>query len=179
MDLLIYGLRDPRTQEIRYVGSSKRGLARPRVHAGLARRGEPGHKANWIRSLQADGLSYEIVVLERVQTVADLTSAEMRWIALGKSAGTLTNLTDGGDGVLNPSLESRQSRAEKLRGHPVSAETRRRISIGRAGFKHTEETRQRISASLRGGKRSAETRAKQAAAATARWSRAREAAACS
>lgn len=160
MERLIYGLRDPLTREIRYVGSSRRGLARPRVHAGLARRGERGHKANWIRSLLSAGLSYEIVVLEN--NPPDLDAAECYWISVGRAALGLrfTNLCDGGQGVANPSEDSRRTRREKLLGHSVSPETRKKISVGREGFRHTYEARAKISASLKGRKHSAATRQK-------------------
>lgn len=94
---IIYGLRDPRDGAIRYVGQSSRGLLRPRQHFYQAKHGERGFKSNWIRSLDSLGLKYEIVVLE--QTALELLDErEIWWIAQGRIAGTLTNVSDGGDG---------------------------------------------------------------------------------
>jgi hypothetical protein len=98
---LIYGLVDPRTMLVRYVGCSSRGLTRPRQHR------EPGilakdrtRKANWIRSLHAAGLDYEVAVLA-LSAKESLHDDERWWIAYGRASGwPLTNLTDGGDGTL-------------------------------------------------------------------------------
>lgn len=92
---LVYGLRDPRTGEIRYIGKSSNGLVRPRQHASAARKGERGHKANWIRLLQEHGLSYEIVVLEETSKES-LNERETWWISQYRGSSRLTNISDGG-----------------------------------------------------------------------------------
>lgn len=95
MKFLIYALRDPVTGEYRYIGKSSSGMRRPKKHAELARNGERGHKANWIRSLQAIGRRYEIVVLEEV-IESELNARETFWITFYKPFGLLTNISDGG-----------------------------------------------------------------------------------
>jgi hypothetical protein len=77
------------------------------------------HKANWLRQLLAAGLKPEVEVLET------------HFIAYFRSIGCrLTNLTDGGDGLL---------------GRKVSAETRRRISLSNTGKKRSDLSRQMMS----------------------------------
>lgn len=53
---LIYGLVDPRTSELRYIGRSSSGLTRPKQHtapAALAK--DVARKGNWLRQLVRAG----------------------------------------------------------------------------------------------------------------------------
>ena len=82
---LIYGLRDPRTNEIRYVGQSSTGLHRPKQHAkykGPAR----SAKEKWVAKLLRLCLVPEIVILQVLEGPDELNSAEIFWIALGREA---------------------------------------------------------------------------------------------
>lgn len=94
----IYGLRDPRTRAIRYIGKARN----PRHRLGQHRRDRPrdrkrNHREAWIDSLAADGISPEIVILE-VCDGSSWKAAECRWIAAAKAAGwDLVNGTAGGD----------------------------------------------------------------------------------
>src|SRR5215471_17614027 len=100
MRLIIYGLTDPRTGIVHYIGKSTSGKKRPRQH-GLQRKLDLDFtpKAKWIRELRREGYEFEIVVLEQVEDGRDLAAAEIRWIANGCAQGwPLKNLTDGGDG---------------------------------------------------------------------------------
>lgn len=96
---IIYGLRDPVTQELKYVGQSSHGLDRPkRLRYG-------GHCGNWIRSLAKIDLRPVVVILEEI-SLEDcsivsrlLDEREIWWIAHAKEQGyRLTNLTEGGGG---------------------------------------------------------------------------------
>ena len=62
---IIYGLRDPRTGEIRYVGKSSYGINRAYQHS---RPGDldkdPTYKGKWLRKLRKLGLRAEAVVLQ-------------------------------------------------------------------------------------------------------------------
>jgi hypothetical protein len=92
---LIYGLIDPRTLLIRYVGLSSRGMRRPKEHRRSS--GPNTYRRNWVQSLKRLGLTYEIVVLEVIKNEAELSQAERWWIAFGRACGwPLTNLTAGG-----------------------------------------------------------------------------------
>lgn len=99
---LIYGLTDPRTGEIRYVGQSSTGFARPSSHGSESklRSAERTYKTRWIRQLKKLGLSYDIVILEEVPGVSDLDDRERFWISRLKHVGNqLTNSTEGGHGT--------------------------------------------------------------------------------
>jgi hypothetical protein len=158
---LIYGLRDPRSFEIRYVGRSTSGLIRPRAHRSAANR-EHTRKACWIKSLQKVGLNYEVVILETVDSASALNEAEIKWISVGRNAigARFTNATAGGDGRV-ASFASEETKAK------MRASSRGRLGLGTNSL----ETRLRIAAALRGRALSAETRARMSASARARSDR--------
>jgi hypothetical protein len=113
---IIYGLVDPRTLLIRYVGMSSSGLLRPKQH----RKQSGPHCGRWIKQLQRLGLDYEIVVLEVRQSAFDLPAAECWWIDYGKaSRWPLTNcrpgglLSKAGAQQLRERLERRAARAKR------------------------------------------------------------------
>lgn len=187
MQFFIYGLTDPRTGEIRYVGKSATGMKRPRLHGKPSRLAKDRtHKANWIRSLLAQGIHYGVEVLQYVASREELNDAERYWIREARNAGwELTNHTDGGDGLSGAtfSAEHRARISKANRGRKLTAEQRERfleavqhrdpaafVSNRRKavaawrGSKHTAETRRRIGAAHRGKIVSAEARAKVSAA---------------
>jgi hypothetical protein len=112
---IIYGLIDPRTNLIRYVGLSSRGMRRPKDH----RRSScpESYCRRWVKTLQKLGLDYEITVLEVLAHPAELSQAERWWIAFGRACGwPLTNCTDGGgfsEEVLAKRLVRKAERARK------------------------------------------------------------------
>jgi hypothetical protein len=129
---LIYGLIDPRDGQLRYVGKTARGLARPYEHGRVSILRKDGtYKGNWIRQLHAEGLTYEVEVLEEHESPETLVDAEQFYIAYFRGLGCrLTNLTDGGEGV---------------RGHRHSSATRARLSdLAKMQFSNPE-ARQRAS----------------------------------
>lgn len=136
---LIYGLIDPRTLLIRYVGLSSQGLSRPKAHRRPSC--PDSYCRRWVRSLEQQGLTYEIAVLDVLKEPSELADAERWWIAYGRASGwPLTNITDGGgaSGVVY---------AEKRRRKEAAiAEEQRRIAIDAMGQfyklkreKHEEE----------------------------------------
>ena len=161
MKNLIYGLVDPRTKLVRYVGMSSIGMKRPRRHRSASRLKERNRKASWIKSLLAAGLDYEIVVLEEVSTRGALGGAERFWVAYGRVCGwPLTNLTDGGERDFGVSPEARKKISASKLGHTVSLETRQKISAARRGSVLSAETRAKIAAAAKGRRPSRESVAK-------------------
>ncbi len=121
----IYGLVDPRTKLVRYIGQTRAGISRPMRHK--YDKYNP-YKRNWIRQLITQNLDFEIAVLEYLRqdcSQDSLDSTEVWWIAYGRSCGwPLTNICSGG-------------------------------WSGRKGQKHTPESRQKMSDALRGKPRPA------------------------
>jgi hypothetical protein len=94
----IYGLLDPRTGELRYVGRTRQALQRRLLHHLQSK--DQTHRTAWIQSLVRDGVRPEIILIEEVP-VLESPAAERRWIANYRSAGArLVNCTDGGEGCL-------------------------------------------------------------------------------
>lgn len=113
-NFIIYGLIDPNTDYIRYIGKSVSGLKRAREHMKPSSLKNDGntHKANWIRSLKKQNLKYNIIVLDKANNFNELYEKEQYWIQTFKSQNYefLTNSQDGGPGspgrIIN--LETRQ-----------------------------------------------------------------------
>jgi hypothetical protein len=57
---------------------------------------------------------------------------------------TLCNLTDGGDGVYNPSEETREKQRTAKLGRKLSEEHRQKISLGNKNRIVTEETKEKL-----------------------------------
>lgn len=132
-ECFIYGLIDPRTGEVRYIGQTGKGLYRPKRHGtAAALRKDNTYRGKWIRKLAAEGVTYEVVILE-VCTPETVHARERDWIAWGRHLGwRLTNLTDGGEGTagLHLSEERKKQIGEVHRGKTVGPEVRKKIGTG-------------------------------------------------
>lgn len=127
----IYGLVDPHTDEIRYIGKSIRPYQRIQNHMN-----DTGscHRVHWLQSLKKLGLKPHVIILDRIADEDDWQALEKYWIALGYDMDwPLTNNTDGGDGVVG-----------------LPAETRERMRQTRLGRKHSPESLIRIGNASRG-----------------------------
>lgn len=101
---LIYALRDPRTDEVRYVGKSTIGMRRPNQHSKEWSLVSNTHKNNWIKSLQLINLNPVIDVLEVHETPDTLEESEIFHISYLRAIGcNLTNATEGGEGTMGRS----------------------------------------------------------------------------
>lgn len=142
---IIYALVDPRDGAWRYIGYSTRGLARPRMHREPSNLRGKSHKIAWIKSLRTLGLTYDIEVLEELPSKEACPEAEREWIAEAKRRGVrLTNWTDGGDGLLNPSTDVRQKISRSRIGKKMSEETRRKLSEIRKGRRPSSYERMQL-----------------------------------
>lgn len=149
--LFIYGLIDPRTLLIRYVGLATN-IDRPYRHnVDCPFGGHQARKVNWIQELRSLKIDYTVCLLEVCSTREKLTIAEVWWIAYGRMSGwDLTNLTDGGDGLLNPSPETRAKMRQNSLGntshlgHTVSEDGRLRMSVAHLGVPLSDEHKKRI-----------------------------------
>jgi hypothetical protein len=101
----------------------------------------------------------EIKIWAKELTWEKACGMEKQWIALygrkDKDTGCLVNLTDGGEGAINPSKDAREAIAKSRRGKkrpPYSAEWRRKLGLFRVGKKypHSEEAKQKISKACKG-----------------------------
>ena len=159
----IYGLCDPRTGELRYVGKTTQPLkTRLHVHVSHAKnrfRAERArHAVNWVKGLLAEELRPEIFVIETIPPYGDWADAEQFWIEYFKSLGSrLCNLRPGGEysvfGKQSPEwVEKRASKLRGRKGRPQTDEEKqassRRLTETnkrRAYCKASEETKRRMS----------------------------------
>lgn len=145
----IYTLSDPRTGEIRYVGFTKKELAvRLKNHIKKSKSGTKDsytHVLNWIKKLSEDNLKPKIETIELCNE-DNWKECEKFWIQQLRVWGfRLTNLTDGGDGLSNPSKETREKISFANKGKkrtPEQIELHRQTIIGR---KLSEEHKKKIS----------------------------------
>jgi hypothetical protein len=162
---LIYGLVDPFSGQLRYIGRSSSGLKRPQNHAHPSRLNKDNsHSGAWIRKLKAVNSIYSVVVIQHFTDGAILDKAEIFWIKYFRSMGCpLTNLTEGGCGVSGwkHSSESRSkisqsNKGKSRKGHPMSAATKQKLILSNLGNKYTlgrivsDEERQKLSALHKG-----------------------------
>lgn len=97
--------------------------------------------------------NFEIKPLVIVGTKEDLNYYEIELIRVLKTkAPSGYNLTDGGDGVSNPSQETRQKMSESQTGKTQSEETKLKRSQSLRGQKRSEETKRRMSEAQMGNK---------------------------
>jgi len=81
---IVYALCDARTHQIRYIGCSEVGLARPTDINGYQNNPE---LTAWLRDLAVCGSEHVILVLAKAADIASLRAAERYWIRLGKHFG--------------------------------------------------------------------------------------------
>jgi len=150
----IYGLRCPLSNEIRYIGQTRREL-NVRLKNHLYEKRHNPHKINWIKKLEKMNLKNNITIelLEKC-SIEHLNEKEKYWIEFFKNKGNkLVNLTDGGDTnyIMNPDSIKRMS--EKLKGmflgRKLTDETKKKISESKKGRKLTEEHKISIGCGLK------------------------------
>jgi GIY-YIG catalytic domain/NUMOD3 motif len=125
---VIYGLYDPQSGELRYVGQTVQSLNKRLTQHVCKARSDSDHRACWIRSV-----GYPEIRAIQELPIADLNAAEQYWIAFTQETGCrLVNATAGGEGGV---------------GFP--ADVRAKIGASHRGMKHTEEARRKMSASKR------------------------------
>ncbi len=159
--ITVYGLIDPRSGLVRYVGVTVDLRRRYRRH--LTDSGD-SYRVRWIKKLLEMGLKPGLVILETVE-VAVCQEAERKWIKHFGREG-LVNTTDGGDGLWNPSEDVRRKISEAGIGRRMPEEVRemlRKINTGNkygTGHVKSQDARDRIGAAHRGKVLSEETRRK-------------------
>lgn len=164
----IYALVDSRAPDsYRYIGKTVRSVeTRLFFHLYGVRRGTEVnlHKSRWMQNVARDGGEVVAIVLEEC-AVELQDEREIFHIAQARMSGhSLTNLSDGGEGGLNPDPLVREKISRALKGRKYSeqaiesyrsAAKRRDIKGCRNpnfGKTHSKETREKISEALVGKK---------------------------
>lgn len=119
----IYGLYDPDTDELRYVGKAKNAQKRLRTHLYERVLNRPVNR--WVKSLLAKGKCPTIKILETVPA-DQWEEAERRLIAEHRKTSKLLNLADGG-AMPSQTVDQRQKAARashraQAKKHPAEIE---------------------------------------------------------
>ena len=133
----IYILKNPVTGLPFYVGVGKRNrrshLPREKSHCvealkfrnGKVIKGMNRHKINTILKILDSGLEVDIEIGNEFESEVDAFNEEIKLIAhFGRcdlNTGILTNMTNGGEGRVNPSPEERHKASELRKGKPSHA----------------------------------------------------------
>ena len=144
----IYGLLDPRTDELRYVGKSINPRTRIRKHLS-ERYNHNSYKDRWIRKLMDDGVKPKLLIIDVVPK-NNWQFWEMYYISYFKELGVkLTNGTEGGDQPPSTkgrrhTKESKEKMSRSKKGKP--------IPWLNDGKKRTKKHKENLSKSLKGRK---------------------------
>lgn len=145
--ILIYGLIDPRTGCLRYIGQSKRVDKRFWRHCNPLST-DRSHRGCWLRGLHSANLAPELVELEYVNSLDEAAIVEGFWIASLRATGAdLVNTTDG-------------ERAPSRRGYKLTPEHKAKIAAAHIGIRPNDGTREKLRAARKTYRWSEETRAK-------------------
>lgn len=151
----IYALCEPGTRTIRYIGKTFNLAARFGAHLKTSVK-QRNHLGNWLRSLGGG-----VPNLMKLCEVPDEegSTEEIRYIKSARMLGfRLVNATDGGEGMPNPSPETRAKMSAARRGLVKSPETCAKLSAS-----WTPERRAAQAARQTGRSLPLEVREKQAA----------------
>ncbi len=154
----IYGLFDPETEELRYVGKTEEALSKRLAgHLAPSSMAEKSHKNNWIKQLARYGLKPRMRTIQKLGSAAtgeDLNGAEIYWIKFFRDQGCrLTNTTNGGDSVMAGRRHTQRSKdkiAAASAGRKHSQGAKDKVSVAHSGRIHSSEIRARMSAAHKG-----------------------------
>ena len=128
----IYGLTDPRTGCIRYIGQSTDPARRLAGHCWEAKR-EKHHRARWIIGLLKLGLKPLLEVLEEVPD-EQADDVERFWISSLLTAGARLVNTDAGGGNVPWSSELRERVRRANLGRIPSTQARANMRAAQLGI---------------------------------------------
>lgn len=144
----IYGLIDPETDELRYIGKSIRPKERLQNHMNEV---SFCHRSHWLQSLKRKGMAPKLEILEAVPTGKPWQQVEIDWIAWARGMGcNLVNNTTGGDGVCGLPEETRKRMAATWLGRKHKPETIELYRRMRVGKRHTEKFKKMMSSIMKG-----------------------------
>lgn len=161
---LVYGLYDPTTRKLRYVGQTTKTLnERLSNHLSPSGLKKHLHVACWLRGLVGAGLKPRAKVLCTAENREELDRFEIEQINSAKTHGAdLTNLAVGGgvNSGFKKSSEARAKIALARKGTKLSRDTKNKIAAAMRARILTSEHKQRIGSAHRGKKMSQESRDK-------------------
>lgn len=151
-EVYIYTLKDPISNEIRYVGKTNDVSKRLKEHLRKAKHSKT-HKNNWIIKLNSLGCKPVIEIVDCV-SIDECSFWEQYWIDTIKSWGfNLTNIANGGVGG-NLGYTVNKKISEKLKGRKFTSETINKMRLSAKVRKLSDEGRKNLSLKRMGVKNS-------------------------
>jgi len=143
MNVKIYGLIEPITGQIKYIGKTKQ-LLQKRLSAHISECNKSNTKKNtWLKSLKKNGLKPKIEELDLVLE-SEWEFWEQYWISQFKTWGfELKNTDEGGKGQSSEFMKKNNPMFKKKNRKKVSQSLKGNQFA--KGFKHSEETRKKVS----------------------------------
>lgn len=152
MDILIYGLVDPRTNEIRYVGKTTQTLNKRLSQHLCSNKKHNPHKFNWINQLKTLNLKPTIILIESCN--------DKNWVEREKhyilTIENLTNITQGGENGLFFSKEIIEKISKGVKKAWSNKEFREKQSLKQKEFWSNNENRINQGLKIVGSKRTQE-----------------------
>ena len=149
---IIYGLADPNTYQIRYIGLTRDPDRRRNEHCFSQHSPNHSYYSNWKKSLRSRNQFPLFVYLAEAPDLVSANRYEETWIKTARDCGVkLTNYRDGGCYFYLPR----------------TPEWCRNISLAKVGkprAKHSKESIEKVAAQHRGMKRTPEARSRMSAA---------------
>ena len=132
-------------------------------HGGRAykRSGRNSHWTNIVAKLERIGSGYEIRLVATNLSEEEAFAIERERIAFWRDIVDLANMSDGGEGLANPTEEIRIKISAAHKGKIVSEETKSKLRIARSKRETLDATREKLRQARIGKNHSDETRAKQ------------------
>lgn len=143
----VYALVDENDKPF-YIGKTNDLKIRKQAHLYEVKKGNTLPKYNKLRKLLREGhvLNDLLKVIEEGISCDEIDSKEIHYISKLREEGyKLKNLTDGGDGMSNPSPELVERLRQSRIGSKRSAESRKRMSEARMGMKFSDEHKKSLS----------------------------------
>lgn len=156
--MFIYGLIDPRDNELRYIGFTSISLKRRLItHLSPSALKKNTHKNNWVKSILYEKIKPEIFLIQK--TDKENWEFDEQWnIQYFKAIGCrLTNECSGGRGFydISDAIKKKMSDSHKgaknsFYGKKHTEESKRKISMFHTGRKLTKEHIEKVRASSLG-----------------------------
>lgn len=162
----VYGLIDPITAELRYIGYSMHPEERNLQHYYPSKLKKRGHRNHWLKGLLRIGKRAEMIMLEAYPTKKEAGQAETELIEYYRWIGcNLTNQALGGEGgstrlgqTNSPEMRANISKGQM--GKVISEDAKEKMRQAKLGTKQSQETKDKRARAMTGKKHSAVSIAK-------------------
>lgn len=137
-NLFVYGLVDPRNNQLVYIGQTNKGIERIERHSYCCLKRENPKKVKWVKELRKFNLMFEVIYFEYCNDQEELNQAETFYIQYFRGLGSpLFNYNDGGDNHIRAKMTPERLKDHKILMKQVmnKPEVKRRMSLAHKSTK--------------------------------------------